>query len=159
LIEDLRERQLKEASETTDGESNGLTAEEPSVRVLCVPVRDPADATAAMMLGQILSGEGFATEVGSLDSLVSDTIAWVTARPCDIAVLVVLPPLGSRHCRYLCKRLRQSKPSLHIVAALLNGEGLKNTRQRLEDSGADAVVTSLSEAIETVRAYHPPIHA
>ncbi len=67
-------------------------------------------------------------------------------------VLVVLPPLGARNGRYLCKRLRQSNSELRIVAALFNGVNLKNSRQRLQECGADVVVASLPEAVDAVHA-------
>ena len=151
LIEDLRDRQLKRAGQTVDVGVTGTAAEGRSVRVFCIPARDQADETAAMMLGQILSCEGFAAEVGSLHLLVSETVERVAAKQFGVAVVVVLPPLGSRNGRYLCKRLRQSNPDLRIVAALFNGAHLKNTRQRLQDSGADAVVTSLPDTVAAVR--------
>ncbi|MHB0958519.1 MAG: AI-2E family transporter [Pirellulaceae bacterium] len=151
LIEDLGERQLKKASQAAEEGATDTVADLPSIRVFCIPVRDQADETAAMVLGQVLSFEGFVVEVGSLDSLVSDTIEWVKAGQCEVAVLVVLPPLGSRNGRYLCRRLRQSKPDLRIVTALFSGESLKNTRQRLQDSGADVVVTNLPDTIDAVR--------
>jgi CheY-like chemotaxis protein len=159
LIEDFGEHQLRKAGPAAAIGDNGVPAETPSARVLCIPVRDQADETAAIMLGQLLSHEGFPTELGSLDLLVSETIELVEARQCDIAVLVVLPPLGARNGRYICKRLRQSKPELRIVAALFNGANLKNTRQRLQDCGADVVVTSLSEAVDAVHALaRPQLH-
>jgi len=149
LIEDLRDRQ-QSAAESTEGETEQLLAPLASP-VLCIPVRDEADQTAAVMLGQVLSSEGFTVEVGSLERLASETVAWVDERQCEIALLVILPPLGSRNGRYLCKRLRQGKPGLHIVAALLDGANLKNTQLRLLDGGADAVATSVPEAVKVVQ--------
>jgi len=151
LIEDLGERQLELARQAAAAEAPGGTGNEAAARVFCVPVRDQADETAAVMLGQTLSSAGFAADVGSLHLLASEVVDRIAAAEYDVAVIVMLPPFGSRNARYLCKRLRQSNPDLRIVAALLNGAQLKSTQQRLQDSGADLVVASLPSAVSAVR--------
>lgn len=151
LIEDLGERQLELARQSAAAEAPGGMGDKAAARVFCVPVRDQADETAAVMLGQTLSSAGFAADVGSLHLLASEVVDRIAAAQYDVAVIVMLPPFGSRNARYLCKRLRQSNPDLRIVAALLNGAQLKSTQQRLQDSGADLVVTSLPSAVSAVR--------
>ncbi len=160
LIEELDSQALlaDDAGEVAGEEDGGKdVSARPPTRVFCIPVRDQADETAAIMLGQALTRAGCTIDVGSLDLLVSETVERVEKSQSNIAVVVVLPPLGSRNGRYLCKRLRRRHPQLAIVAAVLDGSHLKNTRQRLIEAGANGVTNSLQETVRSVRALalHP----
>jgi len=120
-------------------------------KILCVPVRDQADETAAIMLGQLLSAKGYSVEPGSLHQLAGETVDRLNDGTFNAVVLSVLPPLGARNGRYLCKRLRQHDPNLRIIVSLFGGEKLQKTQQRLRDSGANVVTTNLPDTMAEIR--------
>jgi len=122
-----------------------------SGRILCVPVRDQADETAGIMLGQMLSNEGFTVELGALGQLAGETVDRLKEGAFNAVVLSVLPPLGSRNGRYLCKRIRRQYGNLPIIVALYGGKKLKKTQMRLIDSGATTVTTNLADTISVLR--------
>ena len=151
LVDDLGQQigRYAEGESTAGGAADG-TAPTSEETILCIPVRDLADETSAIMLGQLLQAEGYNVDLASSETLAGETIDHIQHERCRMAFLVMLPPLGTRRARYLCKRLRQRHPDLRIVAVLLNGIRLKKTQQRLVDAGADLVVTSLRDAVAAV---------
>lgn len=148
LVEDLETHSRRVAELDATGADPGQIDQG---RVLCVPVRDQADETAAIMLEQLLSVSGFEVERVALGQLVGEVIQRLENASFDTVVLSVLPPLGSRNSRYLCKRLRRHHPDMRIVVALFDGQNLKKTHQRLLDSGATLVTTDLPTTITAVR--------
>ncbi|TWU14503.1 AI-2 transport protein TqsA [Symmachiella macrocystis] len=146
LVEELGERlQQKEQPE------DGAGAPDEKGHVLCIPVRDQADETVALMTGQLLRSEGCRVDVGSINMLAGEAINLIETQQCQIAILILLPPLGARKGRYLCKRLSQQYPDLHIVVALMHGEKYGKSKQRLLNVGADVVATNLPDLITSVR--------
>ncbi len=147
LVDDLGERVARKIDmvHTDNLEAGSLPVA--ANTVLCIPVRDMADETSAIMLGQLLQTEGFSIDLVSSETLAGETIDQVQGDACRIAFLVMMPPLGTKRGRYLCKRLRQRCPDLRIVAVVLHGSRLKKLQQRLIDAGADRVVTSLQAAV------------
>ncbi|QDU46174.1 AI-2 transport protein TqsA [Symmachiella dynata] len=146
LVEELGERLPQEPLP-----ENGACGPEAQEHVLCIPVRDQADETVALMTGQLLRSEGCHVEVGSIDMLASEAINRIETQQCQIAILILLPPLGARKGRYLCKRLSQQYPDLQIVVALMHGEKYGKSKQRLLNAGANVVATSLPDLITSVR--------
>lgn len=146
LVEELGERLPQKPLP-----ENGACGPDAQEHVLCIPVRDQADETVALMTGQLLRSEGCHVEVGSIDMLASEAINRIETQQCQIAILILLPPLGARKGRYLCKRLSQQYPDLHIVVALMHGEKYGKSKQRLLNAGADVVATNLPDLITSVR--------
>ncbi len=150
LMEDL-EVNLRQPGQNAADTPHDSASSTFSPRILCVPAHDDVDGVATAMLDQWLRHAGFPVESGSLNLLASEMIARVQTEQIDIAVVVIVPPLGSRNGRYLCRRLRQSHPDLAIVAALFQGAPLQKTQQRLQEAGADIVANSLSDAVDAIR--------
>lgn len=146
LVEELGERLQQEAQP-----EKGACGPEDKGHVLCVPVRDQADETVALMTGQLLRSVGCRVDVGSVDMLASEAINRIENQQCQIAILILLPPLGARKGRYLCKRLSQQYPELHIVVGLMHGEKFGKSKQRLLNAGADVVATNLPDLVASVR--------
>jgi hypothetical protein len=155
LVDELGDRRPDAAApenETSAIESNAnRRIDGVERRALCIPVRDEADEIGAVMLRQLLVDAGCTAEIASRSLLASELADKIDQEHWDAALLVALPPLGSRNGRYLCKRLRRRFPQLRIIVALLNGENLKKTQQRLLDCGANVAATSLAETIAAAR--------
>jgi hypothetical protein len=149
LMEELGQRQQSSAGGSRD---NGSQTEQTAMSpVFCIGVRDHADETAAMMLGQLLTQHEIAAEVGSLNLLASEAVERIEQLTCRLVVLTVLPPLGTRNARYLCKRIRRQHPHVRIVVALFQSELGHKDEASLLDNGANVVVTSLVHAVSEVR--------
>jgi predicted PurR-regulated permease PerM/methanogenic corrinoid protein MtbC1 len=161
LVEEIGERPRK-AKETSEIEGKGDKCEVPDVTqpanmaryercILCIPARDEADEIGGMMMAQILTQEGYASEYVSVDKLASEYIDLVERKNVEVVIGSALPPAAATHARYIVKRLRMRFPELKIVVGLwtLKGE-LKRSKQRLTAAGADVVVASLEEAVEQV---------
>jgi len=149
LIEDLRHRHP--AAQWSDVVGDLSERELLQMSVLCIPVEDRGDETVAFVLQQLLTAEGYATDVGSSKLLASETVASIGVEAYPVVVLTALPPLGSRRARYLCRRLRQHYADLYIVAAVFAPVGGDTSRKKLLDSGANVVVQSIPDTIAAVR--------
>ncbi|HEY3391367.1 MAG TPA: AI-2E family transporter, partial [Lacipirellulaceae bacterium] len=88
------------------GSDGTLPTSEAKARVLCIPLRDEADETAAQMLAQLLAAEGFAVETEAAASLTSELVDRVATTASDLVVISILPPISPRDSRLLWKRLR-----------------------------------------------------
>ena len=66
----------------------------------------------------------------------------------DLACISVVAPSTVIHARYLCAKLRAQLPNLKIVVGLWGAtENIIQAAQRLRDSGASEVVTTLADAV------------
>jgi CheY-like chemotaxis protein len=119
-------------------------------RVLCIPVRDEADEAAAIMLGQLLQRSRFDVETEATMMQAGELLERVKSHRPDAIILSIVPPLGGRDGRYLCRRVRAAYPDLPIVIGLWNGEDLDTAKQRLAEAGASQVATGLREAVSCV---------
>lgn len=146
LLEDMDPRVparvCDDAAGAQIGQGSGLRA-----RVLGVPAHDTADDLVLEMLQQNLVLQGGSFEALSTTMLASELISRVAQEQPDAVCISSLGPVGIRQTRYLCKRLRQAHPQLHIIVGRW---GFTGDRERaiagLKRRGADQVVTSLAEA-------------
>ncbi|MEZ6071299.1 MAG: AI-2E family transporter [Pirellulales bacterium] len=141
LVDDLTPAPRAEEGEKAKGR----------VRVLCAPARDWADEVVAMILDQLLRDEGLSVELSSCRLSTSEIVHHALEDRFDIVVVAILPPLGSRAAKYVCKGLRVRQSSQHIVAALMDGASMEKTQQMLKQSGANDVATNLSDTLAAVR--------
>jgi predicted PurR-regulated permease PerM len=126
------------------------------LRVTCIAARDEADELVGQMLGQLL--RGMESDVRVLPaSARANLLADVGPDSCDVVVVSALPPFAAGHARALCKRLRQRNPQLRIMLGLWSFEGgVARALERVGQSYADVVVTSLRQAVEELaRATEP----
>ena len=66
----------------------------------------------------------------------------------DVACISVVAPSTVIHARYLCVKLRAQLPNLKIAIGLWGAtENITQATQRLRDSGANEVVTTLADAV------------
>jgi predicted PurR-regulated permease PerM len=152
LIAELGEREA-----TTDDEAAPLEAaplaDSPRARVLCIPLRDEADKTAALILAQLLNAAGADTVIAPHTSLTSERVASVAELEADLVIISVLPPLPQRDSRLLCRRLRRQYPSLPIVVGYWEGTATpRESHQLLAAKGDGEIVTTLAAAVDRARA-------
>jgi hypothetical protein len=119
--------------------------------VLCIPLRDEADETAAQMLAQLLATEGFAVETEAAASLTSELVDRVATTASDLVVISILPPISPRDSRLLWKRLRARYPDLPIVVGFWSAGVGKDSLEPPEGDQATKVATTLAEAVTLVR--------
>ena len=67
----------------------------------------------------------------------------------DAAWILVVAPSTVIHARYLCVKLRAQLPNLKIAIGLWSAtENITQAAERLRDSGANEVVTTIADAVE-----------
>lgn len=103
-------------------------------------------ATAAPTLGQL--------EVMPATTSHAAAIARVEQLSPDVVCLAFLPPEGGTAARSLCRRLRESFPKLTILTLRPNEPDGDATRAeaRMREAGADAVATTLADALTQLTA-------
>jgi CheY-like chemotaxis protein len=163
LVEELGEaaatkRKEVGAKDEIDLEANAAGNQTANVRVLCIPLRDEADETSALMLKQLLEAEGIAVEMSANEALTGEVVDRIESQKIDVAVISVLPPLPSRSSRLLCRRLRERHPQLPILVGYWADEPNEEITRRL-CAGDGEVIGTLSAMVERLRviATHPRI--
>jgi predicted PurR-regulated permease PerM len=151
LVAELGERERAKDDLATPLEA-AAAVESPRVRVLCIPLRDEADKTAALILAQLLETAGAEAVIGSHTSLTSERVASVVEVEADMVIISVLPPLPQRDSRLLCRKLRRQYPALPIIVGFWEGAGTRASHQLLAAKGDGEIITTLAEAVDRARA-------
>ena len=124
------------------------------VKIFCLPVKDEADGLTAEMLSQVLIEAGLSSQALSAGRLVGEMIQELSQQEVPIVAICALPPYATAQARALCKRLRSALPDLKIVVGVWYREELPlSVKQRFENSGADAIVGTLREAVDAVQQF------
>jgi predicted PurR-regulated permease PerM len=156
IVEDLGERQVAVAAETS-APAEGSDAPAPRrVRVLGCPGHGEADRLSLEMLQQLLEPALWDVEVLSMEMLSAELVALAGEKEPAVICIGALPPGGLAHTRYLCKRLRARLPSARIVVGRWGLKGnVEENQEQLREAGADEVETSLLETRNHLRAWLP----
>ncbi|HMO84305.1 MAG TPA: AI-2E family transporter [Lacipirellulaceae bacterium] len=125
---------------------------EPGTRALCIPLRDEADKTAALMLQKLLGIHGVELRASAVGALTSELVESVESMEVDLVIVSVLPPLASRDSRLLCRKLRSRYPTLPIIVGYWDAQASPESRRLLSAKADGEIVTSLAEAVERSRA-------
>lgn len=124
--------------------------------VLCVAGRGSLDEAAAAMLAQVLENDGVAARVAGNQAITTAHIASLDTRDVGIVFLSYLEPGGFSNARYAVRRLRRKLPNVPIIVAFWT---LTEDDDRLKDAvagtGADGIVTSISQAVAHVAGLVP----
>jgi DNA-binding response OmpR family regulator len=116
--------------------------------VFCLPARAERDALAGAMLVQLLQQQGFEAEHAEDTMAADELIALVEKAKPDAVCVSVVTPSTIIHARYLCLKLRALSPPPKIVVGIWGAtENATEAARRLRESGADEVVTTLSDAV------------
>ena len=122
------------------------------IEVLGIPSRDELDEVATSMLGKLVDAGRVDWSVSRSSVMASDVVSTVKEQSIRVLVVVAVPPGGTAHVRYLCKRLRAADPLLPILVVRpgLYADDQPRQRRELQDAGATWVATSLREAVSEI---------
>ena len=122
------------------------------IDVLGIPSRDALDEVAVSMLGKLVDAGRVDWSVSSSAAMASDVVNTVKEQSIRVLVLVAVPPGGTAHVRYLCKRLRAADAVLPILVVRpgLYADDLPRQRRELQEAGATWVATSMREAVSEI---------
>lgn len=132
-----------------DGEDAGPHWREGTV--LCVAARGSLDEAAASMLAQLLVARGGSARVVPSSTVGPRTLAALDLTGICVICLSYLNATSLAHARYLALRLRRRARGVRIVVGIwsLAPEDHRATGA-IAGTGADAVATSLAEALEQI---------
>jgi hypothetical protein len=129
----------------------------PSGRFYCLPARADRDELVGVMLVQLLQQRGFQAQSAPANLGVGELIALVEKASPDVVCISVVAPSTVLHARYLCLKLRAHLPKQTIVVGLWGAtENVDDAARRVRESGADAVVTTLADALLQLPKLLPP---
>ncbi len=161
LVEEIGEQaeevaQGKRLDLSKEHHENKQTGEEETESgIVLVPARDEADEIAAVMLEQLLERREVKGQVLSCTALAGECIEKLKQTPPKIACVVVVPPYGYMHARYMCRRLRDQFPYLKVIAAILTERDVDELRQRRPAVAADELATTLKQALTAILSFLP----
>ena len=151
IVEDFSTRPTSESQLPADqmvAEHSPPPVSAPAWRVYCLPARAERDEVAGAMLAQLLQQQGFEAQNAPAKLVAGEMVKLVDEADVDAVCISVVAPSTVIHARYLCAKLRAQLPNLKIAIGLWGAtENLTPAAQRLRDSGANEVVTTLADAV------------
>lgn len=160
IVEDLGTRPAPESKIDADvavAEHTPPPAPAPAWRVYCLPARADRDELVGGMLAHLLREQGFHAENAPARLVASDLVKTVEQADVDAVCISVVAPSTVIHARYLCTKLRAQSRDLKIAVGLWGAtENIAGAAQRLRESGADEVVTTLADALVQLAKLAPP---
>ncbi len=151
IVEDFRNRPVPASKKDAD---QLVVAHVPVVplpvldcRLYCLPARAERDEIAGAMLTQLMEPTGAEVHNAPARLTAGELIELTAKAEADVVCISVVAPSTVIHARYLATKLRARLTRLKIVVGLWGAtENLTEAAQRLRDSGADEVVTTLADA-------------
>jgi predicted PurR-regulated permease PerM len=143
---------------STETESNvvPITKETTPLRVYCLPARASRDELAGTMLALLLKHEEIQVESASATFDADELVTLVESSAVDVICISVVSPSTALHARYLCLKLRAKLRSERIIVGLWGHDpDDSDAIRRIEESGANAVVTTFKEAVTLIKALQP----
>jgi methylmalonyl-CoA mutase cobalamin-binding domain/chain len=146
MIEDVGTRTLASGKSAVDKEV--IPVEANGRRIYCLPARASRDELAGTMLAQLLRPAGFEVENAPARLNADELVRLIEQADVDVICISVVAPSTILHARYLCLKLRAKGRKEKIMVGLWGSTSNNaDAIQRLQDSGADAVVTTFEEAV------------
>ena len=128
----------------------------PACRVCCLPARADRDELVGTMLVHLLQQQGLAAQCAPAQLTVGELVGLVEKAGADAVCISVEAPSTVLHARYLCLKLRALLPTQRLVVGLWGASGdLTEATRRVRDSGADEVVTTLADAVQSLAKLAP----
>ena len=119
--------------------------------VVCIAGRNELDEAAAMLLASLLRARGRAAYVFAPDSPAALGAQRVSLRDAAVVCLSLISTGSAARARHIVRRLRRRAPRSRIVVGFWGiGAGDRLPDDALAVTGADAVATTLSEAIDEI---------
>ncbi|MDP9901328.1 AI-2E family transporter [Variovorax ginsengisoli] len=126
------------------------SASVPLPHAICIGGKWEVDTLAAKMLAHALGAQGQHAEIRPAVNVGADYIARLDLRGAQTVCISYFSPDPQVQARHFCRRLRRRWPDLKIVLALWNAPAELLDEAACKALGADAVVTSISEAVMRV---------
>ena len=127
--------------------------------VLCIGGKWEVDALAGEMLAHALAIEGIAAHAQPAATADAGYLAKLDLKGADIVCLSYFTSNPAIPARHACRRLRRRWPNVRIVLALWNAPPELLTHESVEALKADAVVTSVHEAVRRIHRIVDPEEA
>ena len=118
--------------------------------VLCIGGKWEVDALAGEMLAHALAMEGIASDFQPAAEINADYLAKLDLKGANVVCLSYFTPSPRIPARHGCRRLRRRWPDVRIVLALWNAPPELLTNESVAALKADAVVTSVEEAVRRI---------
>ena len=162
LKEMIRDRdEDRQETPAKEGEAKEVIAGSEGDRrphILCLPARDEADETAAIMLAQLLATGDCLVQSVSFTTTANEVLELLQRRTPDVVCISATPPAAVMHARHVCKLVHGRFPQVPVVVGLWDTQGdLSKARTRIGTSLATHVVMTLAEAVEKVRLVIQPL--
>ncbi|HVR18882.1 MAG TPA: AI-2E family transporter [Polyangiaceae bacterium] len=120
--------------------------------VLCLAARNEADFVTALMAAQVLERTGFAAEAVPHDVEAGAIIERIAVQKPGAVLVAALPQVAVVSAHEQCRRIRDLFPDLPIVVGIWKADDIPaNTRARLRAAGADELVTTFQELVQSMK--------
>jgi hypothetical protein len=119
--------------------------------VLCIGGKWEVDALAGEMLAHALAMEGIASDFQPAAEVNANYLAKLDLKGANVVCLSYTTASPGIPARHGCRRLRRRWPDVRIVLALWNAPPELLTNESIEALKADAVVTSVEEAVRRIQ--------
>jgi predicted PurR-regulated permease PerM/methylmalonyl-CoA mutase cobalamin-binding subunit len=149
-LEPARERFIYESVRRIVDELEHVPAANAPATLCIVPAHDEADHLAGQMVARLLpSAQAAVIAPPAQAAEVAETVA---QKHCGAILISAVPPHTAHYAGDLARRLRRQIPGVKIAVGLWGaGESSDRMKERLAKLGVDDVVTTVSQAADTVR--------
>ena len=149
-LEPARERYIYESVRRIVEDLEHEPAPASGAPLCIVPAHDDADHLAATMVARLLPAAQAAVLAPPVKT--SEVAETVAQKRCGAILISAVPPHTAHYAGDLARRLRRQVPGVKIAVGLWGaGEGAARMKDRLAKLGVDEVVTTVSQAADTVR--------
>ena len=149
-LEPARERYIYESIRRIVEDLEYEAAAANGASLCIVPAHDDADHLAATMVARLLPAAK--TAVLAPPAKPAEVAEIVAQKRCGAILISAVPPHTARYAGELARRLRRQVPGVKIAVGLWGaGENAARVKERLEKLGVDEVITTVSQAADTVR--------
>ena len=127
------------------------------LKVYCVPARANRDELAGTMLAQLLRQAEIEVEAAPARLEADELVKLIENAAVDVICISVVAPSTVLHARYLCLKLRARLRTERIIVGLWGyTDSHSDAIRRVQDSGADEVVTTFADAVAQIQVSRNP---
>ena len=111
-----------------------------------------------MMLANLLHEQGYSVTNISASTLASERVDLISQLKADLVVISALPPGATVHARYLCKRIREKFPDIHLLVGIWNAkDNLERTQKRFAGEADIQLVDGFQSAVAKIHQMIQPL--
>ncbi len=120
-------------------------------RVFSLAAHDSADEITAAMLAQLVGRDGFPALAFPFTESVVELLQGLAPEAGDVICVSSVPPLALTHARKMSQSIREAFPDVALLVGLWSYPATTSrTIERLQQSTASLVVTTMAEAIRQI---------